>query len=292
MRMLLALFVPVIVISAADARADEKAEEKFELRYKFTQGETIRWATVHQGACTTKMKGHEQKSLSTSKSTKAWRITAVESNGQISFAYLIDDVEMWQQVGDRAEERYNSKTDAKPPAAYEMVAATVGQTITEALIDDRGGVIEREDKFPKINPSIGDLVVPLPEQPLAVGEEWFASDEVRIPVKGAVKRVKIRKAFKLEKVATGVATISIVTQVLTPVNDPQLEAQLMQYVTKGVMKFDIDAGRILSRRLDWNETVLGFDGADSSMIYLARFTEELIPTEPRTASKADAAASQ
>ncbi len=291
MRILLALLVPAMAVLAVEVRAEETAEEKYDLRYKFTQGETIRWATVHQGACTTKMKGHEQKSLSTSKSTKAWEITSVK-DGQITFAYRVDDVEMWQQVGDRAEERYNSKTDAKPPAAYELVAATVGQTITEAVIDERGNIIEREDKFPKYNPSIGDLVVPLPDHPVAVGEEWFASDEVRVPLKGTVKRVKIRKAFKLEKVATGVATISIVTQVLTPVNDPQLEAQLMQHVTKGVMKFDIDAGRILSRRLDWNETVLGFEGPDSSMIYLARFTEDLIPAEPRTASATEKAGSQ
>jgi hypothetical protein len=187
-------------------------------------------------------------------------------------------------VGGRAEERYNSQTDKDIPAGYEMVATTVGKPITEAVIDDRGNVAKREDKFPKFNLSVGDLVTPLPEKPIAVGESWDATDELRLPMKGgAIKLVKIRKVFKLEKVATGVATISLSTQVLTPVNDPHAEAQLMQHVTKGVIKFDIDAGRLLSRQLDWNDTVLGFEGADSSMVYLARFTEELITT-PRTAS--------
>jgi hypothetical protein len=275
----------ILTALAPVTRGEDASSEKYDLRYKFNKGEEVRWLTVHQGAWTTKIKGHEQKSLSTSKSTKVWKVTDVNAEGHITLVHTIDDVDMWRQVGDRAEERYNSKTDTTAPAGYEMVAATVGETITEAVIDAHGAVIQREDKFPKFNASVGDLVIPLPENPVAVGEEWFVPDEVKVPTQGAVKLIKLRKAFKLEKVATGVATISVTTQVLTPVNEPRVEAQLMQHVTKGVVKFDVEAGRVISRRLDWNETVLGFEGADSSMTYLARFTEELATGEPRTAGK-------
>jgi hypothetical protein len=282
--MCVALVALAVLSLPTVAPAQESSGEKYTLRYKFTPGEELRWLAVHQGAWTTKIKGHEQKSSSTSKSTKVWKVTDLDADGNISFVHLIDNVNMWRQVGGRAEERYNSQTDKDIPAGYEMVATTVGKPITEAVIDDRGNVAKREDKFPKFNLSVGDLVTPLPEKPIAVGESWDATDELRLPMKGgAIKLVKIRKVFKLEKVATGVATISLSTQVLTPVNDPHAEAQLMQHVTKGVIKFDIDAGRLLSRQLDWNDTVLGFEGADSSMVYLARFTEELITT-PRTAS--------
>jgi hypothetical protein len=281
----LVLSLVLTALASAALGADDSAGGKVLLRYKLTPGQELRWLAVHQGAWTTKIKGHEQKSSSTSKSTKVWKVTDIGADGQISFVHFIEQVNMWRQVGDRAEERYNSQTDQKAPAGYEMVAATVGQPITEAVIDDCGNVVKREDKFPKFNLSVGDLVTPLPEKAVAVGESWHAADELRLPVKGgAIKVVKIRKVFKLEKVATGVATISVTTQVLTPVNDPHAEAQLMQHVTKGVVKFDIDAGRILSRQLDWNDTVLGFEGPESSMVYLARFTEELT-TEPRTASK-------
>jgi hypothetical protein len=39
--------------------------------------------------------------------------------------------------------------------------------------------------------------------------------------------------------------------------------------------------------MNWDETVVGFNGADSMMKYLARFTEELLPAE-QTASKPQA----
>lgn len=270
--------------AAEDPAAEDAAGEKHLLRYKFSQGEKIRWVTVHESAMTAKVKGHEQKSLSTSKSTKVWTVDSV-AGGKISFVHAIEDVNMWRQVGDRAEERYNSKTDKKAPAGYENVALTIGKPITEATIDALGKILERQDATPKGNLNASDLVMPLPEKAIAIGEEWFAADEMRIPVQEGVKVVKTRKVFTLEKVSAGVATISVATQVLTPVNDPKVEAQLIQHVTKGFVKFDIDAGRVISRQLDWNDTVLGFDGPESSMSYIARFTEEILSSEPRTANK-------
>ena len=75
------------------------------------------------------------------------------------------------------------------------------------------------------------------------------------------------------------ATISVKTEVVTPVNDPQIKSQLVQQLTNGEVKFDMDAGRVVSRAIDWDETVVGFSGDDSLMKYLARFTEDLLPAE-------------
>ena len=49
----------------------------------------------------------------------------------------------------------------------------------------------------------------------------------------------------------------------------------------------MDAGRVLKRTLDWNEVVVGFNGPESNMSYLARMTESLVtetaakPAAPR-----------
>jgi hypothetical protein len=89
-----------------------------------------------------------------------------------------------------------------------------------------------------------------------------------------VKRIKTRQVYTLEKVLTGIATISVRTEVLTPVDDPAVQSQLVQRVKRGEIKFDIDAGRVLSQQMDIDETVIGFNGPDSLMKYLARLSEE------------------
>ena len=58
------------------------------------------------------------------------------------------------------------------------------------------------------------------------------------------KDVNTRMRYRLEQVKTGVATISVKTQILTPINDPSVRSQLVQRISQGEIRFDIDAGRL------------------------------------------------
>ena len=59
----------------------------------------------------------------------------------------------------------------------------------------------------------------------------------------------------------------------------------MQQLSNGVIRFDIDNGRMLSKQLDWDETVVGFQGANSMMEYRAKLTETLIDEVEHTARR-------
>ena len=56
-------------------------------------------------------------------------------------------------------------------------------------------------------------------------------------------------------------------------------------LSNGTVKFDLEQGRIISQKFNFDETVLAFNGANSSMKYLAKFTEELLPKTIETANK-------
>jgi hypothetical protein len=90
----------------------------------------------------------------------------------------------------------------------------------------------------------------------------------------------------LEKVENGVATITVATQILTPVNDPKIQSQLVQRLQEGTIKFDVDAGRLLHKQMDLDQSVFGFSGPNSHMQYLARFSEELLTGEATAAKPA------
>jgi hypothetical protein len=53
-----------------------------------------------------------------------------------------------------------------------------------------------------------------------------------------------------------------------------VQVELVQRLQRGTIKFDVDAGRLIHKQLDMDQSVFGFNGADSHMQYLARFTEE------------------
>ena len=260
--------------------------QSYTFAYRATAGETQRWKVTHLVTVDTKIRGSEQSAKTRSASTKSWRVTSVDDDGNISFVYTVDEVDMWQSVTGRQEVRYNSRTDAMPPREYEIAAKSVGVPLATVTIDRFGRVVKRDSEQSQFNPGLGELTIPFPEKEMKVGARWNVPDEIRIRLEdGRVQRVQTRQTYTLEKVETGVATIGIKTEVLTPIDDPKVHAQLVQRLTQGSVKFDLDAGRLISRQMDLDETVIGFSGPDSVMQYLARLTDELLPASAAVAER-------
>jgi hypothetical protein len=262
---------------ATDA-AEASEQGPFLLRYRFTAGETLRWKVTHMATTETRIKGNTQSSTSHSVSTKRWHVDSVDDGGNITLTHVVENVDMWQKLSDRPEVRYNSDKDEVAPREYRSVAETIGVPLTTVTINAEGGLIERKSGSGQPSFGLGDMVMMLPPKPAKVGSDWYEPSEVPIrQPDDTIKRIKVRKLYTLKSVRTGVATIEVRTEILTPISEASIKAQLIQRLTNGVIKFDIDAGRILSRQIDWDETVVGFSGNESMMKYLARFTEELVP---------------
>lgn len=260
-------------------------QQRYELVYKFNVGELAVSKVFHQAETQTTISGTNEDSQSQTTSIKVWDVTDVEDDGNITFVYSIESVDMRQSVGEAEEVAFNSLTDSEAPKVFKRVAETVKKPLATITINKYGEVLKRDHELSSPLMGIGDVAVPLPAEPVAIGAEWQVPRDLRVRLEnGQFKVIKIRELYTLEKVSGGVASIQIVSQPLTPVADPAIEAQLVQQLSKGAIKFDLDNGRLLSKKLDWSENVVGFRGAESSMRYNATWSEELIPSSTRTAS--------
>ncbi len=279
-----------LVLALSVAGADDSQDETYLLRYTFRPGEEHRSRVVHLVAVDTTIQGVTETVKTRSVSVKNWQIQEADES-QITFSFLIEHVAMWHQVSGRPEVRYDSARDAHAPPEYQQVARTIGEPMGTITISSTGRVLNRDSSLPQFNPGLGELTIPLPEEPIAVGHQWSTENElpVRARPEDPIRRVKIRQVYTLESVRTGVATIAVRSHLLTPVNDPAIESQLVQRLRRGHVKFDVDAGRLMSQQMDTDEIVIGFNGPQSSMKYLSRLTEELHRDET-VASRSSAAA--
>jgi hypothetical protein len=256
---------------------------RYKLQYKFRPGEVVRTQVWHRANTETTISGSTQTSESTSGSVKIWHVSDVDSDGKITFDHSVESVDMRQKVSGHQEITYNSQTDKKPPPGYEMVADSVGKTLTIFTIEPNGKIVKRLDKRSNPPPDAqnNQMTVPLPRETVAVGESWNVPNQFTIDS----KLIDTRQHYTLKKVSNEIATIEVATQILTPVNNPKIESKLVQLgLTEGTIRFDIDAGRVLSQQLDVDKRVLGFNGDNSSLHYLSRVTEEYLPAAPKTAA--------
>ena len=271
-------------IAAEDRDPDNTSAAKdprtYKLRYKFQPGETIRTEVVHRATVETTIQGTTQTAETRSISVKAWKVTGVNEDGDIRFVHSVENIDMWQHTQGRQEVRYNSQTDKQPPPGYEDAAKAVGVALAVVIMDEHGRVLQRENMHPQPNVQASQLVIPLPKKAAHIGHKWAETMEVEVLQKGgSTRKIQTRQQYTLAKVTNGVAIIKVETQVLTPVNDPAIEAQLIQRLFAGTIRFDVDEGRLLSQQMDLDRRVIGFSGASSSMHYLTRFTEKLLSEE-------------
>ena len=274
-------------VSVADPATSQADTAKYRLRYKFAPGEALRWKVVERTQVKTTISGTSQTAESYSESVKLWRVLGADPGGNVKFENSVESVNMRQKVTGRAEIRYNSETDTEPPPAFQQTANSVGVPLAIVTIDNRGIIVERDNKQGGLGGVDTQITLPLPEEAVAIGDSWSQTYELDGRKKsGLVRKIRARQRFTLQEVKEGVATIQVETNLLTPINDPELEAQLIQREKRGHVRFDIEAGRVLAQQLDLEKRVIGFSGESSSLHYTTRFAEELLPAEDRTAQKA------
>jgi hypothetical protein len=266
--------------------------QKYTLRYKFQPGETIRWEVEHRSMVRATVSRDTQTTETLSSSVSVWRVGKVQPDGTATFEHRVEWIDMRQKLTGRGEVHYDSRTDKKPPAGFEDAAKSVGVPLSVVRMDVCGKVLQRKDRkkkgqaapaSPESVPANSNwITIPLPAEPVAVGHTWSLPQDFDIPLpSGAVKKIKAVQQFVLDDVKTGVATIRVSTDILTPISDPAVESQLVQREASGKVRFDIDAGRILGQEMLIDKHVVGFRGDTSSIHYVNRFSERLLPEPGR-----------
>jgi hypothetical protein len=252
-------------------------EESIRLRYRFRVGDRIDMDVAHRAVTETTMNGVTQTVETMTDSLKTWQVVAVDAAGRATLEHSVDDVVMTSRTSDKGEVRWASAGTADPPPGYEGVRQSLGVTLARLVIDPTGRVLDRRELRPCPPAATGDLVVvPLPDEPVTPGATWTIPQEVVVEAPGAGRKVvKTRLRYRLDGIHDGLATIRVDTTVLTPVDDPRLEARLLERIWDGTIVFDVEAGRVVSRRTGIDRRVVGFGGPQSSVRYKSSLEEKL-----------------
>ncbi|PHY03506.1 MAG: hypothetical protein CK530_01020 [Planctomycetaceae bacterium] len=273
------LLVPVSAAEPVFKQLEVPAtDQPVQLEYHFRSGERINTEVAHRALTETTIGGTTQSTDTATDSTKTWLVVSVDSEGRATLEHSVDGVTMTSRTSDRGQVRWSSRDNQPPPPGYEGVKQSLGVPLARLVVDRTGRVIERQDLRPSPPSNTGDLVVvPLPDEAVVVGAEWTVPQEVVVEVpNGPRKAVRTRLRYQLEGVHDGIATICVDTTVLTPLDDPRLEARLLERIWDGTIIFDIARGRVIRRTTGIDRRVVGFSGPESSLRYKASLEERLI----------------
>jgi hypothetical protein len=250
---------------------------KYLLRYQFSNGETVRWDVEHKAKVATTVEGASQTAETLTHSVKAWKVVETQPGGETVFVHSVESIDMRQKITGRQETRYNSVTDKEVPPMFQQAAKQVGVPLARLTMDSRGKVVKRVDgKTRAEGATLSDVTLVLPETPLGIGESWSTPFDMTATDKsGATKFIKARKKITLESVSGNIAMLKHETQILSPLTDPSIEAQVVQSEQTGKVQFDLGKGRIMSIEMSNDREVFGFQGDASVMHVTSTFSEKL-----------------
>lgn len=293
-----------IKVTAGEAPAAEGATaakprlEKINLNYRFVKGETLRSRVTQQTRVETSIAGSTQIAEMASVSVKRWVVKDVDRDGNVTFETQWDSIDMRQKMTGREEVHYNSATDKTPPAGYDQIAAMIGKPLSLITIDPRGKITRREAKDADTKKTLASstyqaeqqLLVPLPGEAVTLGQPWSIPAEIRVSLDDnkSTRNIQARHRYEIEKIDGQIAVIGHET-ILPPLSDPEIRSQVIQQLGRGKVHFDLKTGKVLKQVSEVDERVIGFRGAESSIHFLSKFTEELLPAAAAPATPANTA---
>ncbi|MDO4549758.1 MAG: hypothetical protein Q4C96_00730 [Planctomycetia bacterium] len=258
----------------------QDGQEKYLLRYKWKKGETVSWMVTHRNYTQTTIRNTTEAVDARCVSEKSWYVVDVDEEGTATFTNTVPWAEMREKTGDKPLRVYDTRKEFMPPEGFEDVPESIGVELAKLTVDCQGNMKSREDYhrtsiIQQANQAY--IMVPLPKDPIPVGFSWTFSYPVYVPQNtGNLLRVQMMQKYTLQKVENGIATIVYGTNIISPLSDPAIKAQLIDRIYEGKMLFHIKEGRsmVLEQKVD--QEVIGFRGEASRVKVKIMYTEQVM----------------
>lgn len=255
--------------------------ETFLLRYKFEVGQVVRYEDSLKDNYVIKVGQNTEKQHSHQKSEKNYRVISVNEDGsaelELTFEWVTIDI---SQNGAKA--KFDSRLDKKPEPLFEPMAAMVGKPRLRLTVSSTGKISNVQplvNKQKKPGKFTFDDLPELPEKPMKVGGIWKEDISVPVSFPGNPKLkqiIKLQRRYFVRSLKDGIVDISVKTKVLTPLNNPEIELQLIRRQPQGDFQINLKTGLFLSRNLTQDNRVLNFAKGPSQMDFTQVHTEKML----------------
>lgn len=283
---------------------------KYKLAFKFHPQQVVRYAVSQQFEITTQLSGETETAKNSSEWKRHYKVTGVDATtGAGDLELSIDWVHMVASFengnSDPEPIEFQSDDPDKHPEKYKHILETVGKARAAIRFSAQGKPLKvlwgapqqaagpnttaqapqpAHGTGPETTPET--YFLPLPEQPVAIGEAWKERFDILARDSGKnLVRVTIQRTYKLAAVKDGLATIEFRTAILTPIQDPSIAGQLIQREVSGKLLLDIERGLVLSRESGVENSVLNPFGQKSSMYAKSVYRERLLEGDDAAASR-------
>ena len=254
------------------------------LAYRFETGQILDFEVRQKTDIKTTIQGQGSDATIVNNSLRRWIVKEVDNKGNATIELSTLRVQMHSKEG-LASVEFDSEDSTKQPAKYQSIMNAVGKPLSRIRISPQGAVLAEQKLLNTKGLAQVDaskILPPLSDQPIKLGGSW--KHQYEIPVIRAATRFPARQTFTLKSIENNTAIIAFKTEIIAPVSNPQLLAELVQHRPSGTIHFDLRQGQIVAQISNLDETVVGFAGPASAFQIKSTSIERLIGDSIKNAS--------
>lgn len=284
---LVTLGFALAALSATSLAEQPSDAPRYHLRYQFQPGQLVRYQVTMNDDYHLQLGAASDEPYSHQESTKRYLVKSVQPDGSAVLELAIESVQIEIHQNDETFKFDTREGQESEQPAFLALAGLVGRPHLQLTVSPRGSVsqvkplVAQDQVSQDPEEAAYDVLLELPEEPLAVGDSWKKDldTEIQIPNSQLRRPVKIQRRYTLKGVDAHIATISMRTSVLTVIEDPEEEMQLIRRLPAGDIVLDLNRGLLVSKSFSQDNTVTGFQQGPSAMTFKQLHVEKLAGVE-------------
>ncbi len=267
--------------AAAPVTAEESIAEKFVLRFQFQPGQILRYQSSQTTNLQATMPNATKKDVNKVEQRRLFTVGNVSDDGTAKIAMQFEHVRMQAQSNDSDPIVYDSTMKREEvPGPFKGAASQLRKAAAQYTMHPTGTPVSDEGVELVAKEGQASFSLPLPTEPVAIGESWKVYMPVQVRLaENVMRKVTLLRSYRLKSVEDGIAKIVFFTSTESPIKSPTVKGQLVQATPSGTILFDIAKGQVVRKEINVDKSVLGAMGASTILTVTSRTVERLLVDE-------------
>jgi len=263
-------------------------EPRQQLRYQFQPGQFVHYEVVSKTTMRSQFQQQVETVQNEAQSWKQFRVISVDEQGMALLEPVVDRTKMSVQYNEDAPIKWDSQSPVdQDPSQFHPIRQTIGKPIARIQVTPNGQMqkVTILDGAPtrlagaEASDARLNFLVPLPQELVGVGAIWREQFQVTVTAQGLPsQKVTLQRQYQLINITGNIATISLKTQVNQPIDNPQIQLQLLNLTPTGTVEFDMARGHLLSQKIGDSDQIVGALGPQTVVKSSMETSETWMPS--------------
>lgn len=246
-------------------------------QFKWSKGQSLTYRIKHITSVVETLEKGTNKSESNLELVNRWSVIDVDAKGIATMSLTLVSMRNEQKRANGETMLFDSQNlEKSTPELREQMVKFIGATVAQVRLDEYGRVIDVKQGNAANFDVEPPFVVVFPEAKAAVGQAWRRPFKLTLdPPYGTGEKFDVEQRYDCRKIEGGKATVGIKTEFKTMPDNARERLPLLQKEIEGEVVVDLQAGRLISARLNIDKTIENHQGNGTMYQFKSQYVREL-----------------